>query len=121
MPGSTHERILAAEWLAVMAVETLDALAGADSGSFALPDPARYFATMVVFLMLAAAAMFGEQPGKLAAAFGGVAGLAIVLSPGKEKQAPVVGMLNYFSKLMAGGGPATPAPSSTSTTSPAGT
>jgi hypothetical protein len=104
MPGSTHERILAAEWLAVMAVETLDALSGADTGSFALPDPSRYFATMVVFLMLAAAAMFGEQPGKLAAAFGGVAGLAIILSPGKEKQAPVVGMLNYFDKLLAGGG-----------------
>lgn len=103
MAGSKYERVLAAEWLVVMGTETLDALSGADTGTFSLPDPSRYFATMVVFLMLAAAAMFGERPGKLAAAFGGVAGLAILLSPGKNNQPPVIGALNYFDKLMSAG------------------
>ena len=87
MPGSTHERILAAEWLAVMAVETLDALSGADSA----PSRSRPGAVLRHHggvLMLAAAAMFGEQPGKLAAAFGGVAGLAIVFPRARRSRRP---------------------------------
>jgi hypothetical protein len=102
MAGSNHERILAAEWLAVMGTQTLNALASSQSG-FALPDPSRYFATMVVYLMLAAVAMFGEKPGHLAAAFGGVAALAIAAAPGKNGKSPVVGALGYFSKLMKSG------------------
>jgi hypothetical protein len=109
MAGSNHERILAAEWLAVMGTQTLDALSSS-SGGFALPDPSRYFATMVVFVMLAMVAMFGEKPGKLAAAFGGVAALAIVVAPGKNGgKSPVVGALGYFSSLMKSG-PNTPNP-----------
>jgi hypothetical protein len=104
MAGSNYERILAAEWLAVMATETLDSFAGSAGGAaFALPDPSKYFATMVVFLMLAAVAMFGEKPGKLAAAFGGVAALAIVLTPNKGGKSPVVGAVTYFSELTARG------------------
>lgn len=111
MAGSNHERVLAAEWLVVMGVQTLDALSGADSGSFALPDPSRYFASMVVFLMLAAAAMFGDKPGRLAAAFGGVAGLGILLYKGHNTQPPVIGALNYFDKLMKGGPAGSPSSS----------
>lgn len=107
MAGSHWERILAAEWLVVFGTETLDALSGADSGKFALPDPSRYFATMVVFLMLAAGAMFGDKAGKLAAAMGGVAGLAILMAPGKNGKSPVLGALAYFDKLT-GGGPQGP-------------
>lgn len=101
MAGSNHERVLAAEWLVVMAIETLDALSGAGGGKFKLPNPSRYFATMVVYLMLAGAAMFGENAGRLAAAFGGVAALTITLIPVKG-QAPIIGALNYFDQLMGG-------------------
>ena len=104
MAGSNYERILAAEWLVVMATETLDALSQASETQFALPTPSVYFATMVVYLMLAAVAMFGERPGRLAAAFGGVAGLAILLAPtSKGKRSPVVGALGYFAQLMKSG------------------
>ena len=105
MAGSTHERILAAEWLVVMGTETLDALSQITDGqTFALPTPSVYFATMVVYLMLAAVAMFGERPGRLAAAFGGVAGLAILLAPtAKGKRSPVVGALGYFDQLLKSG------------------
>jgi hypothetical protein len=102
--GSNHERILAAEWLAVMSVQTLNALAASSSSGFGLPDPSRYFATMVVYLMLAAVAMFGDKPGQLAAAFGGVAALTIVAAPGKNgTKKPILGALDYFAKLEANG------------------
>lgn len=111
MAGSQWERILAAEWLVVFSTETFDALSGAGNGKFSLPDPSRYFATMVVFLMLSAAAMFGDKAGKLAAAMGGVAGLTILMAPGKNGKSPVVGALAYFDKMMGGGpsGPINPA------------
>lgn len=107
--ASSHERVLAAEWLAVMAIETLDALSGATTGKFKLPSPSRYFATMIVYLMLGAAAMFGEKPGKLAAAFGGVAALTIVAAPRKDGgPSPVLGALHWFSAITARGSLAAP-------------
>jgi len=119
MAGSNYERILAAEWLVVMATETLDALGQSTETQFTLPTPSVYFATMVVYLMLAAVAMFGERPGRLAAAFGGVAGLAILIAPtSKGKRAPVVGALAYFAQLMKSG-PNTQAPTSSTGTASA--
>jgi hypothetical protein len=121
MAGSNYERILAAEWLVVMAAETLDSLSGTAGGApFSLPDPSKYFATMVVFLMLSAVAMFGESAGKLAAAFGGVAGAAILLTPSSNGKSPVVGAVTYFGDLFAGG-PSTPAPANTASSTSSGT
>jgi hypothetical protein len=104
MAGSVHERILAAEMVAVMGIETADALYSSTGGSFALPSPSQYFATMVVYAMLAGVAMFGEKPGRLAGAFGGVAALAILLAPRKGGKPPfIIGALDYFNSLMTGG------------------
>lgn len=101
MAGSQHERVLAAEWLVLMGVETMDALANSSGGKFKLPSPSRYFAAMVVFLMLAGVAMFGTKAGRLASAFGGVATLAIVAAPGaKGKTSPVLGALKYIDGLL---------------------
>lgn len=104
MAGSSYEKVLAAEWLAVMAIETGDALAKSGGKStLSLPNPAQYMATMIVFLSLAGVAMFGEHAGKLAAAFGGVAAIAILLVPmGKGKNSPLVGFLAYVNALMTG-------------------
>ena len=90
MAGSPEERILAGEMLLVMTLETIDALSGAQSGKVKLPNPARYVSTMAVFLMLAAATMFGPGPAKIAARFGGLATLAILLAPTKN---PTTGAL----------------------------
>ena len=104
MAGTVHERVLAAEMVTVMAIETADALYGTSGGQFSLPSPSQYFATMIVYGMLAAVAMFGEKPGRLAGAFGGVAALAILLAPGKNGKPPVViGALDYFNSIMTGG------------------
>lgn len=100
MAGSHYERVLGAEWVAMMTIQTADALAGSGSG-FALPNPARYFATMIVFLSLAGVAMFGEKPGRLAAAFGGVALLAFSLAPTKKGGKPVIlRAIDYFTALL---------------------
>lgn len=119
--ASNYEKVLAAEWLVVMGVETADAFGNSRGDRLVLPSPSRYFATMVVFLALAGVAMFGESPAKLAAAFGGVAGLTILLTPvggaslapgaknaplkpgAKVGQAPVIGALKYISGLMSSG------------------
>ena len=107
--ASPHERTLAAELLVVMFAQTTDALSGASTGTFALPDPSRYFASMIVFTMLAGAAMFGEHAGKLAATFGGVATLAILLAPTKKSEAAgkpeplAMSVFNYFTQIMSGG------------------
>jgi hypothetical protein len=103
MAGTPQERILAAELIVVMGVETADALSGAYTGKFSLPAPNRYFATLVAYLMLAAAALFGEKPAKLAAALGGVAALTILLSPSKVTGKPVaLSALNYFDQMISG-------------------
>lgn len=125
MAGTIHEKALAAEVIGVLVVETADALSGANTGTFKLPDPSRYFATVIVFMMLAGAAMFGEKPGKLAATFGGVAAIGMIATPSKATgRAPVMGLLAYFNQLWTGGvqgsgGPTTttivPGPSNAST------
>ena len=113
MAGGPYERLQAAEMLTVMGAETLDSLSGASTGSFTLPDPSRYFATVVVFIMLSGVAMFGDKAGKLAAQFGGVAAIGILMTPSKATgRAPVAGMLAYFSQVI-GGGVQTPQPGST--------
>jgi hypothetical protein len=104
MAGSPEERVIAAELLVVMGVTTADALSGASTGKFSLPDPSRYFATVIVFTMLAAAAMFGPKSGRLAAQFGGVASLAILIAPTKKTGKPLIlSALTYFNQLMVGG------------------
>jgi hypothetical protein len=104
MAGSSHERILAAEMLVVMGVETADALSGASSGSFTLPDPSRYFATLIAYGVLAGVAMFGEKAGKLASALGGVAALAILMAPAKSTGKPLVlSVITYFDQIITGG------------------
>jgi hypothetical protein len=121
MAGSPQERVLAAELLVVMGVETADALSGAYTGSFSLPSPSRYFATVVVYLMLAGMAMFGEKPARLATSFGGVAALAILIAPTKasvaanKPQAVVVSALNYFAQMISAGSFASVAQNSGST------
>lgn len=87
--ATAAERTLAVEWLAVMLVETGDALAhpkqrytsAARRKITGLPYPSRYFATMVVYLMLAAGAAFSERFGKVMTALGGLVALTIVLAP----------------------------------------
>jgi hypothetical protein len=102
--ASQYERVLAAEMIAVVGVETLDALSGADTGKFSLPDPSRYFATVIVFAMLAAAAMFGDKAGKLAASFGGVSLIGMVAVPSKKSgRSPIMGALAYFNQVITGG------------------
>lgn len=101
MAGSHYEKILAAEWLAIMGIETADALGNSSSGKLTLPSPSRYFATMLVFFALAAAAMFGDKAGKLAAAFGGVAMIGMSLAPSKPGGTPVVlSAINYFTEMI---------------------
>ena len=124
MAGTVHERVLAAEMLVVLGAQTADALSGAypsgptstgtdatsnQSTGAKLPDPGRYFAAVVVYLSLAAVAMFGEKPGRLAGAFGGVAALAILLAPTKASKAAgkpsplIMSVLNYANQIMSGG------------------
>lgn len=109
MAGTVHERVLAAEMLVVMSAQTADALSGASGGTFSLPDPSRYFAAIIVYASLAAVAMFGEKPGRLAGAFGGVAALAILLAPTKASKASgkntplIMSVLNYANQIMSGG------------------
>ncbi len=128
--ASTYEKALGAELVVVMAIQTLDALAGdtidPDTGSVegtTLPDPARYVATVIVFAMLAAVAMFGDKPGKLAAQFGGVAALAIIVAPGVGgKTPPIIGALGWMNQMILGGGSAQlPNPAGSSSSSGAGT
>ena len=109
MAGTPHERTLAAEMLLCMGAQTADALSDAYTGTFALPDPSRYFATVIVFAMLSGAAMFGERAGRLAATFGGVATLAILLAPTKASvkagtpEPLAMRVLGYFAQVMGGG------------------
>ena len=126
MAGTPHERVLAAEMIVCVGAQTADALSDAYDGTFALPDPSRYFATVIVFAMLSGAAMFGERAGRLASTFGGVATLAILLAPTKAstkagKPEPLaMRVLGYFAQVMGGGTqrptgltPSTPAPQGT--------
>ena len=109
MAGTPHERTLAAEMLLCMGAQTADALSDAHVGTFALPDPSRYFATVIVFTMLSGAAMFGERAGRLAATFGGVATLAILLAPTKASvkagtpEPLAMRVIGYFAQIMGGG------------------
>jgi hypothetical protein len=107
---SGHERVIAAELVTVMGVETLDALvASGGKSTFSLPDPSVYFATLVVYLMLSGLALFGDRYGKLAAAFGGVAAAGILMTPtarSKQEGKPkplVMSMITYFDSIISGG------------------
>lgn len=107
--ATSHERALAAEWLIVMVMETGDALAKhGKQGKRFLPQPSRYFATMVAYLMLAGVALFGEKAGKVAAALGALVALTIVMAPptirrkvGPTNEPLLVSFLGYLSKMMA--------------------
>lgn len=138
--ATSAERIVAAEWLAVMVLLTADALAGVSvqstsltaityprgSGpppggwprsagpSKGLPSPDRYFAVMIVYLTLAALAMFGRTA-RPAAAFGALVALAFVLAAPPGGQSPALGAIAYFDRLM---GAPPPSSSSPTTTSP---
>lgn len=80
--ASAHERALAAEWLAVMIIETGDALAKhGKQGKRFLPQPSRYFATMVAYLLLAGVALFGDKAARVASALGALVALTIVMAP----------------------------------------
>ena len=81
MAVSHGERTLAAEWVALVLLITGDAIGEGLGGGKGLPNPSRYFASMVVFVMLAAFALAGEKAAKLASTLGGVALLAIALAP----------------------------------------
>lgn len=84
--ATASERTLAAEWLAVMFIETGDALAKASGKKFSLPQPQRYVATMVAYLILAGMAAFSERLGRVATALGGLVALTIVLAPPRPTQ-----------------------------------
>lgn len=84
--ASAAERQLALEWLGVLVVETGDALYHSSKKRFALPQPKRYFATMVAYLILAGVALFGERAGRVAAALGGLVALTILLAPATVRQ-----------------------------------
>jgi hypothetical protein len=102
--GSRYERVLAAEVLVVMSAQTVDALSGSGGGGFSLPDPSRYFAAVLVYMSLAAVAMFGDRPGKLAAGFGGVAALAMLMAPTKRTGKPLaMSLVDFFAQLTGGG------------------
>jgi hypothetical protein len=102
--ASPYEKVLGAELVGVIGVQTLDAFSGANTGKFSFPDPSRYFATVIVFAMLSGMAMFGESWGKLASRFGGVALLGMVAIPSKVSgRAPIMGALAYFDQLITGG------------------
>lgn len=107
--ASTHERALAAEWLIVMIVETGDAFAkhGKEGKRF-LPQPSRYFATMVGYLILAGVALFGEKAARVASALGALVALTIVMAPptirkkvGPTNEPLLVSFLGYLSAMMA--------------------
>ena len=131
MAGSAEERILAGEMLLVMTLETIDALSGAQSGKVKLPDPSRYLATVADFMSLAAVCLFGPGPAKVAARFGGVVSLAILLAPTKAKDGTLTGdpialsAIRYLGQLtgggVLGGKPATPTTAAVSPTGVAGT
>lgn len=109
MAGSPQERVLAAELMVVVGVQTADALSGAYTGKFSLPAPNRYFAAIVVYLMLAGMAMFGPRPARLAVSFGGLSALVIMLAPSAasvkagKPQSVLVSALSYLNQMITGG------------------
>jgi hypothetical protein len=87
---SQGERLVAIEWLTIVFVMTGDALASSQRGPQGgpkLPQPARYFAAMVAYLMLAGLSAFGPNAAKLASRLGGLAALAFLLAPPNPTQA----------------------------------
>lgn len=110
--ASNYEKLIGAEWLAVMMIETGDALGtSGPSGKFNLPSPSRYFATMIVYLGLAGAAMFGDRIARGAAMFGGVAALAIAMAPNKKGGKPVIlSFIDYLTQMINGGSAGTLVP-----------
>ena len=105
--ATTHEKALAAEWLAVMVIETGDAFARhGKKGQRFLPQPQRYFATMVAYLLLAGVALFGPRAGKVASALGALVALTILMAPPTIKKAVgptneplIVSFLGYLAKM----------------------
>jgi hypothetical protein len=106
MAGTPGERLIAAEWLAVMVVQTGDAFGESNNDQFTLPEPSRYWASIAAYLMLAGLALFGEGPARLAGALGGVAALAILLAPpqigepiSSTNQPLIVRFFGYLAKM----------------------
>lgn len=104
--ASHGEKVLAIEWLAIMAIQTGDAIyeksAGKTQGAGFLPQPQRYFATMIVFFFLAAASAFSDRFGRTAAAFGGLAAIAIGLAvPKGASSSPLVGFTKWLASMAA--------------------
>ena len=106
--AATHEKALAAEWLAVLLVETGDAFAahGEKGHKGFLPQPSRYFATMVAYLLLAGAALFGEKAGKVASALGALVALTILMAPptvkkpvSKTNQPLIISFFGYLASM----------------------
>ncbi len=114
MAGTVQEKALAAEWLVVVLVEAGDAFnrtstytAPTGARRLKMPPPSRFIATMVVYMMLAAAALFGEAPGKVAAGLGGLVALTLVLVPpnpkalpGKGNEPAIVSFFQWLDKMM---------------------
>jgi hypothetical protein len=121
--ASSGERLLGAEWVVVMLVQTGDAFGESTDEQFSLPQPSRYWASLVAYLMLAAFALFGDKASKLAGGLGAVAALAILLAP-PDPTAPIaqgnypliIRFLGWLSSMYSQG-PAGPG-QSTATTSP---
>jgi hypothetical protein len=112
--ATAQEKSLAGIWLAVMVIETGDAIAKSKATSKnpnhrRLPPPSRYFATMVVYLMLAGAAAVSQTAGRVAVALGGLVGLTILLAPptlkkpiGPTNEPPIVAFFGYLTSLYGG-------------------
>jgi hypothetical protein len=107
MAVASGERLVAVEWIVVVLVQTGDALASPGRGPLGgikLPNPSRYIASMVAYLMLAALALFGPRAAKMAGAIGGVAALAILMAPAEKGGKPLIlSFFNYVNALMVGG------------------
>jgi hypothetical protein len=86
MAVSAGERLLAAEWVLVTVVQTGDALA--EQSGPTLPNPGRYFATMIAFLFLAGLALFGPNASKFAGRFGALVTLVVFLAPSDATKPP---------------------------------
>jgi hypothetical protein len=101
------EKVLAMELLGFVLIQTGNAFyrAGATGqkgalGGPLLPQPSQYFAGLIVFTTLAAAAAVSERLGRLAAAFGGLALLALALRPNNAGGTPpVVGFLRWLATM----------------------
>lgn len=107
------ERLLGGEWIAVLVVITGDQLGQntpGGPGSFKLVNPSRYFATVVVYLFLAALALVNDRTAKFAATFGALVMGVVLLTPtnpgqpiGPGNRPLVVRFFNWLAALYQSG------------------